>query len=111
MIFRKIAERIGTDTLVYELRNDSKFHYFSTIFTVFSTISPLFSFNGLWTILLYGFDMLPFRCPDKTLLFTRDTADGSRRFETYMNPVAFSTGFSACRRYIFGRRQGWHQNL
>lgn len=32
MILCKIAERIGTDTLVYELRNDSKFHYFSTIF-------------------------------------------------------------------------------
>lgn len=32
MILCKIAERIGTDTLVYELWNDSKFHYFSTIF-------------------------------------------------------------------------------
>ena len=49
--------------LVYELRNDSKFHYFSTIFTVFSTISPLFFLKGLWSILLYGFDRLPLRCP------------------------------------------------
>ena len=45
-------------------------------------------------------------------LVARRTATGGSK--TYMNPVVFSTGFSACRRYIFGscrRRSTWFDDL
>ena len=35
------------------------------------------------------------------LLFIRSSADGSRRFENLYESSRLSTGFSACRRYIF----------